>query len=235
MLSIAICDDLPEHSDRLKLLIDQQLSTEASVLTYSSAGALLNALDKGATFDLCFLDVELGADSGISLGSEINRRLPSAQIVFVTANIINAVDVGEAAHTYFLTKPVAPEKLKRALERSMERILRQTDRRLTVTIKGGGTGVVSTGDVLYCERTKRNTDVVCVGRTLQTAEDLTELEAKLPRLLFARPHNSFLVNLMHVSKLERTEVHLDNGVTLSVSNQRKVEFRAALAAYVTKT
>ena len=232
MLSIAICDDMPEHSVRLHALLNAALPPESSISEFQSAEALTRSFETCA-YDLFFLDIELGSDSGIQLAKRINDRFPHAQIVFVTANIINAVDVGEANHTYFLTKPVDPAKLKSALDRVTRQMQGNAGQRLSVTLRGGGSAILAAGDILYCERTKRTTTLMCVGETLISPESLEELEAKLPKLLFARPHNSFLVNLAHVGKLERTAVYLDNGASVSVTNQRKKEFRAALAEYVT--
>lgn len=232
MLSVAICDDLIAHSVQLREELEKLLPVNANICTFSSSGDILDACKQGAAFDLFFLDVELGAESGITLAKTMHQLFPFAEIIFITANIVNAVDVGEATHTYFLTKPILPEKLERALNRALERIGQQTDRRLSIALRGGGCGVVSSGRILYCERTKRTTAIVCSEQTLYTPDNLDMLEQMLPKILFSRPHNSFLVNLMHVVRLERTAVFLDGGMEISVSSQRKKEFRDALARYI---
>ena len=123
---IAICDDIPLHSEHLReLLCADENGVHASITTYACAAELLHAMEK-ATYDVLFLDVELGSESGIQLAQTINERMPQAQIVFVTANITNAVDVGEANHTYFLTKPVDPQKLLRARDEKLIGILELT-------------------------------------------------------------------------------------------------------------
>lgn len=235
MLRIAICDDIIDHSAYLHELLIKELGSSFLCEEYSDSDQLRGALAKGIYYDLFFLDIELGRDSGITLAREINSRYPKTLIVFVTANIVNAVEAGEADHVYFLTKPVDRAKLHMALNRVRYRMGLQTDKRLLVSLRGGGNAVVSSGQIIYCERTKRTTTLVLEDQVLYSSVPLDDLESELSTVVFSRPHNSFLVNLMHVSKLERTMVYLDNGATLSVSNQRRISFRMALAAYISES
>lgn len=70
----------------------------------------------------------------MDLSREINRMLPSAQIISVTSNLVNAVQVGEANDIYFLVKPADPDKLWRALSRALGSLCAQTDKRVAVQL-----------------------------------------------------------------------------------------------------
>lgn len=235
-LQIAICDDIPQHSEHLAgMLAASGLVRDATVSTFETAQSLLAAMCGGAAFDILFLDVELGSENGIHLAQQINEKQPFVQIIFVTANLVNAIDVDEAKHVYFLTKPVDAEKLRRALERALQPIATRADKRIRVALHGAAEAFFSAGQILYCERIKRTTTLLCVDGAHYTSEKLDYFEAALPERMFARPHNSFLVNLLHVRSIERFCVHMDNGMVLPVSNQRRIGFRKAMAAFVSTT
>ncbi len=231
MLRIALCDDIPAHSKQLLSLLESEVSTPFEAAAFASPDELLAALDAQQYFDLFFLDIELGEASGVELARRINARLPMAQIIFVTANIMNAVEISEANHTYFLLKPVEAGKLRRAFLRATAALCSQTDKRLSLPLRSGGDAVVSSGKIIYCERVLRVTTVVCTDETLYTPLSLTALEDSLPKLMYARPHSSFLVNLMHVSRTDWQHVYLDNGAALSLTTHNRTAFREALAAY----
>lgn len=232
MLQIALCDDIQAHSAHLLSLLESEIATPYEAAVFASPQELLAAIEAQRYFDLLFLDIELGEDSGIQLARSINKLLPFAQIVFVTSNIMHAVQVDEANHIYFLVKPVEPEKLRRAFIRATMMLRAQMDKRLSIPLRGGGDAIVSSGRIVYCERVMRVTTVCCTDETLYTPLSLRALEQSLPPLLFARPHNSYLVNLMHVQKTDWLTVQLDNGASLPISHQRRPDFRAALSAYV---
>lgn len=234
MLQIAICDDIQEHADLLLSLLKQQVGALFEADIFDSPDALLAALRENRCYDVFFLDVELGEESGVALAKTLNGLMPAAQIIFVTANIMNAVKVSEANHIYFLTKPVEPDKLKSAFLRAVSMLRAQVDKRISVPLRGGGTALLSSGKIIYCERIKRMTAVHCADGVSETPLSLAHLEESLPSLLFARPHNSFLVNLMHVQKSDWQHVYLDGGAVLSISNQRRDGFKDALAAYVAR-
>lgn len=234
MLQIAICDDIAAHSEQLIRLLQCEVNVQHEVKTYDSPAALLGALKNDQYFDLFFIDIELGEENGVALAARINELLPFAQIIFVTSNIMHAVQIDEANHVYFLVKPIDPDKLHMAFMRATAMLRAQMDKRLAIPLRGGGDAIVSSGRIVYCERVKRVTYMVCTDQTIETPMNLAALEASLPPILFARPHNSFLVNLMHVTRTDWLTVYLDNGQTISISNQRRAAFRDALATYVAK-
>lgn len=231
MLKIALCDDIPAHSAHLLSLLEGEAHMPFEAAVFASSDELLAAIGAQQYFDLFFLDIELGKESGVDLARQINTQLPMAQIIFVTANIMNAIEISEANHIYFLLKPVDADKLHMAVLRATATLRAQTDKHLSLPLRSGGDAVVSSGQIIYCERVLRVTTIICKEETLYTPLSLATLEDSLPKLLFARPHNSFLVNLMHVARTDWQHVYLDNGAVLSLTTHNRTAFREALAAY----
>jgi NtrC-family two-component system response regulator AlgB len=91
------------------------------VLTANSVDAARQRLDQNL-FDLCFLDVNIGEDSGIELLPELVAQAPWMRIVMATAEsaMNSAVRALKAGAVDYLVKPCSPEDLVRAAERQAE-------------------------------------------------------------------------------------------------------------------
>ncbi len=235
MLRIAICDDIPEHALELETAVRQlNLEIPLTMERYVSAASLLERIRTPVQFDVVMMDIELVNESGIRAAEEISRVSPATQIIFVSAYLARAVDIFETAHIYFLLKPIDPQRLKNALERALKKARDEQERILLLHVRGGASVTVPFSDVLYFERMLRTTVVNCAGTAYETPTKLAELEGSLPDAQFSRPHNSYLVNLAHVRKIERFCLHLGTGDILPISNQRRPAFRSALEEYIRK-
>ena len=96
-------------------------------------------------------------------------------------------------------------------------------------MKGAARRILRVNELLYCERRNHSTFVTLETDALETGLKLDEIEALLPEGAFARPHNSYLVNLAAVRATSRTDIRLANGSVIPVSNQKRAAFMQALA------
>lgn len=232
MLHIAVCDDSVPQTQALASLLQRILRDKPyEIFIFHRAEALMRSL-LTARPDILFLDIALGADSGIQVASEIKRTYPDTQIIFLTAYPSFAADIYDVDHAYFLLKPIKADKLEASIVRAMDNICSLRNSRLAISLSGGATRVFQIQNLVYFERTYRTTSIVSTGEIFKAPYKLGELEAMLPENVFARPHNSFLVHLGHVLSVERTAVHLDNGCSIPISNQRRSAFHAALIGYL---
>lgn len=60
---------------------------------------------------------------------------------------------------------------------------------------------------------------------------LNELEAEFAGTGFVRVHQSFLVNMLHIEKLERYEVVLNTGLRLGIPRKRYNQVEKAFIIY----
>ena len=90
----------------------------ARVLGVATGEAALEALDRGR-FDVVFLDLWLGSDSGLAVLPEIVRRQPGVGVIVVTAyaSIESAVEAVRAGAADYLPKPFSPDQVRLAAER----------------------------------------------------------------------------------------------------------------------
>jgi len=87
---------------------------------------------------------------------------------------------------------------------------------------------VATADIIFCESDSNYTRVALKdGKKILVSKPLKEIDDTLAGPDFYRIHNSFLVNLNHISKYIRGDggyVVMDDGTSVSISRTRKQEF-----------
>lgn len=68
MIHTAILEDNPVHRDRLKKILEDIYGNAFSVSLFSSGEEFIRALRSfNPQFDIAFIDIELGQDSGIKV------------------------------------------------------------------------------------------------------------------------------------------------------------------------
>lgn len=220
MYRFAICDDDPADADYVVSLI-KEWNREARVPLqtdqYSSAEAFLFAYGEDDAVDLLFLDIEMGAMSGIQLAKELRAVNARLQIVFITG-YMEYMDQGydvEALH--YLIKPVTGEKLGAVLDRAMSRLKAREN---ALTLSAAGSRVrLPMHEIQYLEVMKNYVTVHAGdGREYSVKRTLNELESELDDS-FYRIHRSFIVNLRFVRKVTKSEVVLKDGKELPLSRK----------------
>jgi NtrC-family two-component system response regulator AlgB len=95
----------------------------------ATAEAALEAL-RVEPFDICFLDLRLGQESGMDLLPRLLAARPSLDVVVVTAyaTFDTAVEAMKRGARDYLPKPFAPAQIRHVVERTLER--REMERRL---------------------------------------------------------------------------------------------------------
>lgn len=90
---------------------------------------------------------------------------------------------------------------------------------------------VNVRNILYIENAKRGSKIVLctdcveegVDRKIIVDDKLETLSGKFPEFVFA--HRSYIVNTLHIQKIDGNELYLDNGECLSVSRAYRKSIR----------
>lgn len=247
-LRVLVVDDEPAARSRLQLMLEE--------LDVESAGEAANGLEaleacRSRRPDVLLLDIEMPEIDGF----DVARHLPDPAplIIFQTAYDEYALQAFEHAALDYLVKPVALERLERALERARARLAagraeRALTPRLLATLRGavaapprqprvlvrdrGGHRLVPFSDVV---RFTTEDGVVCArlhdSRYL-TDYTLTELEERTSGS-FVRVSRGDLVNLDAVVRILPSgdgagELELAEGTRVRVSRRRFADVRRIL-------
>lgn len=114
-----IVDDEPLAIERLQLICAREPAIEV-VGTASDGAAALRLVD-ALTPDLLLLDIAMPELDGIGVARALARRQAPPAIIFVTAFDGFAVEAFDIDAVDYVLKPVAPDRLARAVQRVAER------------------------------------------------------------------------------------------------------------------
>lgn len=98
------------------------LEDEGYQVATASSAAQAEALVQGQVFDLCFLDLRLGADNGLDVLPRLREQAPWMRVVIVTAHsaVDTAVNAMQGGAADYLIKPCSPEQLRLAASQQLE-------------------------------------------------------------------------------------------------------------------
>lgn len=218
MVKIAICDDDSAFAEVFQRQLSAALAAraaEARLAVFSDPGRLLAAVEGGQEYDLLFLDIVFSrSEEGLRLAAALRQRRCPAEIVFISVSPDYAVASYDVEALYYLTKPVEEAKLAAALDRFLTK-RRPASLRF---ISSQGSFTVALADILYFEIYSHRIIIHKVdGENESCVGTLKELEGRLPANTFVRPHRSYLVNLDHIYKITRGQIHLSSGDAIPVS------------------
>lgn len=117
-LTALIVDDEPLAIERLEMMAAD--IPELRIVGAARDGDTALALIEERAPDLVLLDIAMPGLDGISLARMLEGRRPRPLIIFVTAFDHHALDAFDAAAIDYLLKPVATERLVRAVRRARD-------------------------------------------------------------------------------------------------------------------
>ena len=175
-------------------------------------------------------DIQMQEMDGISLARELNQKLPQCAVIFLTAFLSLATEVYEAKHVYFIVK----SQLEARIERAVELALNQAEEDPLLLYRCGTVQrAVASREVLYLERVPRRTRVKAaqVGDWVREAPE-TLLQGR-PQALFVRCHQSYWVNLRHITAMERAVFVLSEGTQIPISRTFRDQARVQVYRFWT--
>lgn len=211
MYRIAICEDEAPAREGLCALCTELLAERGiphEITPFSSAEALEATLSAGARFDLLCMDILMDGQSGIDFARQLRKRDEKTSVLFVTSSAEFLRDGYEIRPIHYLFKPVDRAQLAAALEADL-RLHHSQD---TVTIQAGTGMVVLPLDAILYVESRNHMAVAMLDNGEQSFRlRLLDMEQLLPKERFCRCHNSFLVNMSRIVRIDRTGLELNNG------------------------
>lgn len=191
------------------------------------APSLLSALTRGADrCQLLLLDVEFGRDNGLELAAALRKKESSFSLIYVTSHRDYVFDSFDTHPLHYLLKPLDPEKLS-ALIREDYRRRYQAAR---LYLKAGGRHIsLAYQDIYVVEAAQHRVSLHLREGTEEWSGSLAALAPELPGWCFCRCHNSYFINLTHVTELVRYRAQMENGEVIPVSKRL---YKDAIAQYI---
>jgi DNA-binding LytR/AlgR family response regulator len=181
--------------------------------------------------DLVFLDINMPGLSGMELISKL--KVPP-RVIFTTAYSEYALDSYDYEAVDYLLKPIEFDRFHKSIQRYLKQIQTPPAPAPTASkhlfIKDGYKQVKILVDEISHIQSDGNYLSIFSGtqRTL-TRMTLSQMSALLASALFLRVHNSYLVNISHIDKIENNHVYCD-GAVIPIGAKYKDDFMKSIGA-----
>jgi len=237
MINAVIIEDEPLLGISLEMMV-KEYCPEINIIAIVDSGVKAIEVLPALQYDLIFSDIELGDMDAFALFDRLEN--PGQHIIFITAHDefalkgfrLNAVD--------YLLKPIHPEDLKRAVNRALSRIVSKDNLAVYgafVAQKGGKILIKSNDEIhflsperiIYCEADGAYTRIYMDQNTSDhklIPTHLKKIEETLPKNLFFRIHDAFIVNCNFIDHIKyQKRICVLNHNILTEKTQLKISER----------
>lgn len=223
LLEIAVCDDTKEECGIVVEYVSAFFSERempVHIDTYSKGTELL---ESGREYDLYLLDVLMPELTGIETAARLGGGKGAAGtgkgvVVFITSSLESAVDGYSVNAAGFVLKPVEKKNFTATMERVVSRHLGIKDASISVIHNRVPVTLKLERIAWFENRLHRVFVALADGETLAIHQKLAELQAGLEgHEEFIRCHQSYLVNLDHVARLEDSCFQMKEGQLIPIS------------------
>lgn len=236
-MKILIFDDNKKEAEITYHIIQdflEQEKKEAEIIIFTLQEKLISYVAENNDVDAVFMDILVDDEAlGIEMAKEINQLSEHTQIVFLTGYLHYATDIYDTRHIYFVLKTELRKRLLSVFEK-IERISAPMNQDVLYLKKGNQNMVLKKSEICYIERDKRISRIYYTDQIYTVYEKLPELEEMLGTQEFIRCHNSYIVNLNYVFKLEKKMILLKDGTQIPISRARDMEVHEKFLNWIQK-
>ena len=177
--------------------------------------------------DLVLLDIDMPEKNGMEVAEELRTRYDDVDIIFLTIREDMVFESIRYAPFRFIRKSKKDEELYEALASYVEKC---NANRKFININVEGVEVpVKVRDIVYVESSGHNLNVVAKDNVYEIRKKISEMEKELQEYGFVRVQKSYVVNLIHVKKIEKKVITLSTGKVISL--QRGIYSEVATKYY----
>ncbi len=197
---------------------------------YNKADLLIYDLNDKIFYDIYLLDIVMPESSGIQLAQLIRQQDGEAIIVFITLHmdfLLKGYDVN--AYQY-IPKTEIEEKLPETLK-SIQRKLEINKEQFLVITTNSRYEKIILRDIYYIYKKDKNVHIVTANGDTFLRETLKQVYEKLDKEQFLFIDRGYIVNLLHVMKLNSNEILLRNRITLCVSRTHLNQVKKSIHKY----
>lgn len=198
-MKIAICDDNALDAQHLVSMIG---GTHQHRIFPSAEQLLFEIEEQNAHFDLYLLDIFMGEMDGIGLGGQIRELDGNALICFITSSRDFYAEAFSLYAFQYLLKPVMPDEFQKLLQKASEQFAHDCEQSVRLNYRGRYISIPYSR-ILYICSMGHALYIHCKDDIIERHSGrLDEFARLLDSSVFARCHQSYIINLYNVSSLE---------------------------------
>jgi DNA-binding LytR/AlgR family response regulator len=229
-LRIAICDDNFTDRQHLISLIKSE-NSYCECTAYESGEMLLWDFENGTRFDIIFLDIFMEGMTGLAAAKQIRMIDSNVFLIFVSSSNDFYRESYDLYAFNYLLKPLTENKINEVLSRASEQLNRDADQVIRIAFMGN-LHTVRYSQLLYLSSEQHAVNF-CLknGKALKSYGKLDDFISQLPIESFMRCHQSYIVNLNHVTAMTTSEFTLGDiriPISRSYSKQARSKYRTQM-------
>jgi two-component system LytT family response regulator len=239
MIKVVIVDDEPENRSQNKQLLTRNFP---NIDVVAEAGSVDSAVEKIKKHrpHLVLMDIEIIGGTGFNILQQLKPY--NFKVIFITAFNDFALKAIKFSAMDYLVKPIDEYEFIQAIEKALSQIEsddnfnKQNEYLLDFFKKQNQLGniilrtseaihLVEISEIVYCKSDNAYTSFFLTsGEVIIVSKNLKEYSQMLNDYGFLRPHQSYLVNLKYIKKVDKSDggfVVLKNGKEIPVSVRQK--------------
>ncbi len=230
-MEIAVCDDDVLDRTLIASMLRRCLyenSIGGGIMCFSGAQELIYEIQDGKNFDLIFMDIYMDKIMGIEAARQLRAMGWHGMIVFISASSGFAVESYDVKAGGYLLKPVSYERLTGFMAEMLcnfENDLYHIKRRSEIIS-------LHYNDISYIESCNSKCLLHCSsGEVFTLYKRLCEIEDELRDRRFLRCHQSFLVNMNHIVRADKS-FEMDSGESVLIRQKSSREIKNRYYEYI---
>ncbi len=225
MIKVAVCDDEESVRYKLKEYINdffKEKNQSAVVNDYESGSQLISDKEQ---YDVIFLDIEMPELNGIQTVQQLRKYDTKSKIIYVT-NYENYSRQAYKVHAFdYISKPVSKESIYNVLSELMRYMKDGSKPKQYAFNTENGIVSLYLDEIYYFEYLSRKAYIHSKNGVFKSRYTLGELYDKFTEKGFQASHQSFIVNMSHISFIRGYDIFLDNEEKIPLAQKKAVEFK----------
>lgn len=188
------------------------------------------ASESTTSYNIAFLDIEIGNTSGLEIAKKLKENNKNIIIFFITEYEKYIDDAMDLFALRFIKKPLDYGRFCTGLDKAVELI---NDEIIELFLKDDDTiRKINIKDIIYIETMGRKVKIVTTMGIFYSYDLIDYWEKKLTYISFYRIHKSYILNLDYIDQYKRNEVKLTTGEIIGISYRKQSVFRKYFFDYL---
>jgi two-component system LytT family response regulator len=248
MYKAVIVDDELDAIESVKLLLNENFPNIEIAGTAQSVTQALEIIPEVLP-DIVFLDIEMPDGKGFDVLEHIQNR--NFSVIFITAYNQYAIKAFKFSATDYILKPIDIDDFIKAVEKAVKNVslTNNVEDKINVLLENingnkpekiaistaESIEFVNISDIVQIQAEGSYSVLKFIDNTnTMVSKNLGEFETLLEDHPFYRTHQSHLINLLHVKKVNRlgNEIVMDDGSVAFLSRRKKNQFMEIMSNMV---
>ena len=215
-MKIFVIDDEKFYAEKIVGLINERCGYNVHIDVYSSVEDTVDV--DWHKYDIAFLDIEIGGNLGVDLALKIRQVNTQIIIFFITNHTKYISEALMSMPFQYLKKPVDENLFKNEFNRATEKLLNMKS---TISVPWNNKNyILKIGEIEYIESANRKREIVLLDKVkYNSLSTIKELELQLSAYGFIKCHNSFLINVKQIKRINDNIITMESGTYISVSRK----------------